>query len=77
TSRNAFCTECFPDEAGNTVGGAAGAIDAILQDPGAAGNEELLVNLNGIAREFRDLSLQDLVQLLNMIARELKRRGRG
>jgi hypothetical protein len=77
TSKNAFCTTCFPKQAGQAVGGAAAALQAVMANGRADGVEGMAVTLNGIAMELGRISLQDLVQLLQAIVAELERRDRS
>jgi len=77
TSKNAFCTICFPNQAATGTTGAIEALQAVVRNAnsGAVGAGDIYGTLSNITRQFRDMSLDDLIRLLTLIRDELTRRG--
>lgn len=75
-SRNAFCTVCFPKQASQAVSGAAGALQAVIDNVWAEGTEATAGKLSNITAKLAGMSLPELVKLLQMLSAELERRNR-
>lgn len=73
-SKNAFCTICFPKQAAHAVGSAQQALATVVRNADANGVGPLYKSLDSIAQEYRDMSLEDLIALLNKILLEILRR---
>jgi len=73
-SKNAFCTVCFPKQAAQAVAGASQALQAVARNTQADGVESLYASLNSITRKFSDMTIEDLIELLNALCAELARR---
>ena len=76
-SRNAFCTVCFPGQAADGTNSAIQALQAIVRNANsnAEGVREIYEAVSAITRDFRDMKIEDLIELLNRIRTELTRRG--
>jgi hypothetical protein len=74
-SKNAFCTVCFPKEVVQAVNTASQALQAVVRNQDADGVESLRGSLEDITQEFGQMSLEDLIQLLNEICMEIGRRS--
>jgi hypothetical protein len=75
TSKNAFCTICFPNQAAAATTTAIEALQTVVRNANSGAVGDIYGALSNITREFQKMSLDDLIRLLISIRDELARRG--
>lgn len=71
TSKNAFCTICFPKQLASSTRDAASGLQAMIEGTDVEIPGYLIQRIEKICKESHDLTITELIELLKRIIKEI------